>query len=180
MRRNFCNYRDFWVPLPRLVLAAEAHIVNHAKNSHTHGGQNRAEGGREEPGEPRLHGVCDEAADKVGAHRHEEGVGDDDADRAGLVAFSPGAEGGTQRITQVQGESADDDHGGEGTVEECARGQRCGPYLGEEVEEAHHGVGVAEDDCGADGEGEVGPEGFHAAPFEVEGGLLSECYPKDT
>lgn len=78
---------------PRLVLAgaAEAHVVNHAKNSHAHGGQNRAEGGREEPGETRLHGVGDEAVGKVGAHRHEEGVGDDDADRAGLVAFSPGA-----------------------------------------------------------------------------------------
>ena len=141
---------------PRLDLAGtavEAHIVNHAKNSHAHGGQNRAEGGREEPSEPRLHGVGDEAAGKVGAHRHEEGVGDDDADRAGLVAFSPGALSGTQGVTQVQGESADDDSRGEGTVKERARGERCGAYLGEEVEEAHHGVGVAEDGCGADGEG---------------------------
>ena len=144
------------MPLPRLGFAGaavEAHIVNHAKNSHTHGNQHQVEGGREEPGEPRLHGVGDEAVGKVGTHRHEEGVGNDDADRAGLVAFSSGAESGTQRITQVQGESADDDHGGEGTVEECARGQRCGAYLGEEVEDAHRGVGVAEDDCRADGEG---------------------------
>ena len=176
------------MPLPRLgfggtavgICSVKTHIVNHAKNSHTHGDQHRAEGGREEPGEPRLHGVGDEAADKVGAHRHEEGVGDDDADRAGLVAFSSGAQGGTQGVTQVQGESADDDHGGEGTIEERARGQRCGACLSEEVEDAHHGVAVAEDDCRTDGEGEVGPEGFHAAPFEVEGGLLSECYPKDT
>ena len=93
MREIFCNYRVSCSAIPRLVLAgaAEAHIVNHAKTSHAHGGHNRAEGGREEPGEPHLHGVSDEAADKVGAHRHEEGVGDDDADRAGLVAFSPGA-----------------------------------------------------------------------------------------
>ena len=145
----------FWCSSPRLVFAgaAEARIVNHAKTSHAHGGQNRAEGGREEPGEPRLHGVGDEAADKVGAHRHEKRVGDDDADRAGLVAFSPGTEGGTQRVTQIQGESTDDDRGGEGTVEERARGQRCGACLIEEVEDAHRGVGVAEDDCRADGEG---------------------------
>lgn len=91
---------------PRLDLAGtavgicsiKAHIVNHAKNSHAHGDQNLVEGGREEPGEPRLHGVSDEAVGKVGTHRHEEGVGDDDADRAGLVAFPPGAEGGTQRV----------------------------------------------------------------------------------
>ena len=94
--------------LPRLVFAAvgicsvEAHIVDHAKNSHTHRDQHRVEGGREEPGEPRLHGVGDEAADKVGAHRHEERVGDDDADRAGLVAFSSGAQSGTEGVTQVQ------------------------------------------------------------------------------
>ena len=61
------------MPLPRLgfggtavgICSVEAHIVNHAKNSHTHGGQNRVEGGREKPGEPRLHGVSDEAADKA-------------------------------------------------------------------------------------------------------------------
>ena len=135
------------------ICSVEAHIVDHAKTSHAHGGQNRAEGGREEPGGPRLHGVSDEAADKVGAHRHEEGVGDDDADRAGLVAFSPGAESGTQGVTQVQGESSEDDRDGEGTIEERARGQRCGACLSEEVEEAHHGVGVAEDGCRADGEG---------------------------
>ena len=77
----FCNYRVSCSAIPRLVLAsaAEAHIVNHAKNSHTHGNQHQVEGGREEPGETRFHGVGDEAADKVGAHRHEEGVGDDDA-----------------------------------------------------------------------------------------------------
>ena len=140
---------------PRLVLAgaAEAHIVNHAKTSHAHGGQNRAEGGREEPGEPHLHGVSDEAADKVGTHRHEERVGDDDADRAGLVAFSPGAQSGTQRVTQVQDESTDDDSRGEGTVKERTRGQRGGACLSEEVEDAHRGVGVAEDDCRTDGEG---------------------------
>ena len=58
------------VPLPRLgfggtavgICSVKTHIVNHAKTSHAHGGQNRAEGGREEPGEPRLHGVGDEAA----------------------------------------------------------------------------------------------------------------------
>ena len=155
MREIFCNYRVSCSAIPRLVLAgaAEAHIVNHAKNSHAYGSQNRAEGGREEPGEPRLHGVSDEAVGKVGTHRHEERVGDDDADRAGLVAFSSGAQSGTQGVTQVQGESADDDHGGEGTVEECARGQRCGACLSEEVEDAHRGVGVAEDDYRTDGEG---------------------------
>ena len=155
MREIFCNYRVSCSAIPRLVLAGavKAHIVDHAKNSHTHRDQHRIEGGREEPGEPRLHGVGDEAADKVGAHRHEKRVGDDDADRAGLVAFSPGAQSGTQGVTQIQGESADDDRGGEGTVEECARGQRCGACLSEEVEDAHRGVGVAEDDCRADGEG---------------------------
>lgn len=119
VREIFCNYRVSCSAIPRLVLAgaAEAHIVNHAKTSHAHGGQNRAEGGREEPGEPRLHGVGDEAADKVGTHRHEKRVGDNDADRAGLVAFPSGAEGGTQGVTQIQGESTDDDRGGEGTVE---------------------------------------------------------------
>ena len=144
------------MPLPWLGFAGaavKAHIVNHAKNSHTHGGQNLAEGGREEPGETRLHGVGDEAAGKVGARRHEEGISDDDADRAGLVAFSPGAQSSTQRVTQVQGESTDDDHGGEGTVKECARGQRCGACLSKEVEDAHRNVGVAEDGCRADGEG---------------------------
>ena len=112
------------VPLPWLGFAGaavKAHIVNHAKNSHTHGGQNLAEGGREEPGETRLHGVGDEAAGKVGARRHEEGISDDDADRAGLVAFSPGAQSSTQRVAQVQGESTDNDRGGEGTVEERTR-----------------------------------------------------------
>ena len=135
------------------ICSVKTHIVNHAKNSHTHRDQHRVEGGREEPGEPRLHGVGDEAADKVGTHRHEERVGDNDADRAGLVAFSPGAQSGTQGVTQIQGESTDDDRGGEGTVEERARGQRCGACLIEEVEDAHRGVGVAEDDCRADGEG---------------------------
>ena len=167
---------------PRLVLAGavKAHIVDHAKNSQTHSNHHRVEGGREEPGEPRLHGVGDEAAGKVCARRHEERVGDDDADRAGVVAFSPGAESGTQGVTQVQDERKDNDRGGEGTVEERARGQGCGACLSEEVEDAHHGVAIAEDDCRTDGEGEVDPEGFHAAPFEVEGGLLSGCYPKDT
>ena len=89
----------------------------------------------------------------------------------GLVAFSSGAQSGTQGVTQVQGESA---------VEKRTRGQRCGACLSKEVEDAHRGVAVAEDDCRTDGEGEVGPEGFHAAPFEVEGGLLSEYYSKDT
>ena len=135
------------------ICSVKTHIVNHAKNSHTHRDQHRVEGGREEPGEPRLHGVSDEAVGKVGAHRHEEGVGDDDADRAGLVAFSPGAQSGTQGITQVQGEGADDERGGEGTVKERARGQRCGACLSEEIEDAHRGIGVAEDDCRADGEG---------------------------
>ena len=161
MREIFCNYRVSCSAIPRLVLAGaavgicsvEAHIVDHAKNSHTHRDQHRIEGGREEPGEPRLHGVGDEAADKVGTHRHEKRVGDDDADRAGLVAFSSGAESGTQGVTQVQGEGADDDSRGEGTVEECARGQRCGACLSEEVEDAHRGVGVAEDDYRTDGEG---------------------------
>jgi len=98
----------------------------------------------------------------------------------GLVAFSSGAQSGTQGVTQVQGESADDNSRGEGTVEKRTRGQRCGACLSKEVEDAHRGVAVAEDDCRTDGEGEVGPEGFHAAPFEVEGGLLSEYYSKDT
>ena len=144
------------MPLPWLGFAGaavKAHIVNHAKNSHTHGGQNLAEGGREKPGEICLHGVGDEAAGKVGARRHEEGVGDNNADRAGLVAFSPGTQSGTQGVAQLQGESTDDDRGGEGTVKERARGQRCGACLSKEVEDAHHGVGVAEDDCRADSEG---------------------------
>ena len=141
---------------PRLDLAGtavEAHIVNHAKNSQTHSNHHRVEGGREEPGETRLHSVGDEAAGKVCARRHEERVGDDDADRAGVVAFSSGAEGGTQRVTQVQDERKDNDRGGEGTVEERARGQGCGACLSEEVEDAHHGVAIAEDDCRTDGEG---------------------------
>ena len=50
VREIFCNYRVSYSAIPRLVLAGavKAHIVNHAKNSHAHGGQNRAEGGREE------------------------------------------------------------------------------------------------------------------------------------
>ena len=56
-------------------------------------------------------------------------------------------------MSQAMPARADDERDGEGTVKERARGQRCGACLIEEVEDAHRGVGVAEDDCRADGEG---------------------------